>query len=62
MFAGLGTDEEAIVKILAHRNATQRRLIREAYTAAYGEDLLKDMEKEISGDFLVSYCLYMCFS
>ncbi|XP_047966636.1 annexin D7-like [Salvia hispanica] len=51
-FVGLGTDEEAIVKILAHRNATQRRLIREAYTAAYGEDLLKDMEKEISGDFL----------
>ncbi|KAL1568044.1 Annexin D2 [Salvia divinorum] len=51
-FVGLGTDEETIVKILAHRNAGQRRLIREAYAAAYGEDLLKDLEKEISGDFL----------
>lgn len=51
---GLGTDEQIIIKILAHRNAEQRKLIREAYAAAYGEDLLKDLEKELSGDFLVS--------
>ncbi|KAL6554849.1 hypothetical protein OROGR_006107 [Orobanche gracilis] len=51
-FTGLGTDEDTIIRILAHRNETQRNLIREAYAAAYGEDLLKDLEKEISGDFL----------
>lgn len=56
-FLGLGTDEPIIIKILAHRNAEQRKLIREAYAAAYGEDLLKDLEKELSGDFLVSTSL-----
>lgn len=54
VFAGLGTDEDTIIKILAHRNGAQRKLIREAYAAAYGEDLLKDLEKELSGDVLVS--------
>ncbi|KAL0289965.1 UNVERIFIED_CONTAM: Annexin D2 [Sesamum angustifolium] len=51
-FAGWGTDEEGIIGILAHRNGAQRKLIREAYAAAYGEDLLKELEKELSGDFL----------
>ncbi|KAL6526436.1 Annexin D7, partial [Orobanche hederae] len=57
-FTGLGTDEDTIIRILAHRNETQRNLIREAYAAAYGEDLLKDLEKEISGDFLRSVKLW----
>ncbi|KAH6796642.1 annexin 2 [Perilla frutescens var. hirtella] len=57
-FVGLGTDEHAIIKILAHRNGAQRKLIREAYAAAYGEDLLKDLEKEISGDFLCAVLLW----
>lgn len=54
IFVGLGTDEAAVIKILAHRNGAQRKLIREAYAAVNGEDLLKDLEKELSGDFLVS--------
>ncbi|CAA0831843.1 Annexin D2 [Striga hermonthica] len=57
-FTGLGTDEGAIITILAHRNGAQRNLIREAYVAAYGEDLLKDLEKEISGDFLRAVSLW----
>ncbi|KAK4411669.1 Annexin D7 [Sesamum angolense] len=55
---GWGTDEEGIIGILAHRNGAQRKLIREAYAAAYGEDLLKELEKELSGDFLAYHARY----
>ncbi|BAT73386.1 hypothetical protein LR48_Vigan01g026400 [Vigna angularis] len=50
-FQGWGTNEALIISILAHRNAVQRKLIREAYNVAYGEDLLKDLDKELSSDF-----------
>ncbi|KAG8373365.1 hypothetical protein BUALT_Bualt11G0016600 [Buddleja alternifolia] len=50
-FKGWGTNEALIIQILAHRNASQRKLIRDAYSAAYGEDLLKDLQKELSSDF-----------
>ncbi|CAK9166703.1 unnamed protein product [Ilex paraguariensis] len=48
---GWGTNEALIIEILAHRNAAQRKLIRETYAATYGEDLLKDLDKELSSDF-----------
>lgn len=51
--AGLGTDEKAIISILAHRTARQRCSIRQNYVEKYGEDLFKELEKELSGDFLV---------
>ncbi|CAI9780931.1 unnamed protein product [Fraxinus pennsylvanica] len=50
-FAGWGTNEKLIIQILAHRNAAQRKLIRETYAATYGEDLLKDLDSELSNDF-----------
>ncbi|KAL2343055.1 hypothetical protein Fmac_004340 [Flemingia macrophylla] len=50
-FQGWGTNEGLIISILAHRNGAQRKLIREAYAATYGEDLLKDLDKELSSDF-----------
>jgi len=54
IFAGWGTNEALIISILGHRNAVQRKLIREAYNVTYGEDLLKDLDKELSSDFEVS--------
>ncbi|KAK4483617.1 hypothetical protein RD792_010817, partial [Penstemon davidsonii] len=51
ILAGWGTNEALIIEILAHRNAPQRKLIRESYAAAYGEDLLKDLDNELSSDF-----------
>ncbi|KAJ8543711.1 hypothetical protein K7X08_025329 [Anisodus acutangulus] len=51
MFAGWGTNEELIIQILAHRNAAQRKLIRESYATAYSEDLLKDLDAELTSDF-----------
>ncbi|KAE8720589.1 Annexin D2 [Hibiscus syriacus] len=50
-FSGWGTNEQLIIDILAHRNAAQRNSIRKAYHEAYGEDLLKCLEKELTRDF-----------
>ncbi|XP_008455625.2 annexin D2-like isoform X1 [Cucumis melo] len=50
-FQGWGTNEDLIISILAHRNAAQRSLIRNNYAETYGEDLLKELEKELSSDF-----------
>uniref|UniRef100_A0A2N9GBD0 Annexin n=1 Tax=Fagus sylvatica TaxID=28930 RepID=A0A2N9GBD0_FAGSY len=48
---GWGTDEKAIISILGHRNATQRKQIRQAYEELYQEDLVKRLESELTGNF-----------
>ncbi|TMW81262.1 hypothetical protein EJD97_010811 [Solanum chilense] len=48
---GWGTDEKAIISIIGHRNATQKKLIRQAYEELYCEDLVKRLESELSGQF-----------
>ncbi|KAL3514125.1 hypothetical protein ACH5RR_026842 [Cinchona calisaya] len=50
-FAGWGTNEHLIISILAHRNAGQRKAIRHTYAETYGQDLLKDLDKELSSHF-----------
>lgn len=50
-FAGWGTNEELIISILAHRNAAQRKAIRQTYAQTYEEDLLKALDKELTNDF-----------
>ncbi|CAL9229811.1 unnamed protein product [Arabidopsis halleri] len=50
-FKGWGTNEGMIISILAHRNATQRSFIRAVYAANYNKDLLKELDRELSGDF-----------
>ncbi|CAI9301849.1 unnamed protein product [Lactuca saligna] len=50
-FSGWGTDEKLIISILAHRDAEQRKQIRETYAATHNEDLLKSLDKELSNDF-----------
>ncbi|KAK4381157.1 Annexin D2 [Sesamum angolense] len=44
-FAGWGTNEGLIISILGHRNAPQRKLIRQVYAETYGEDLLKVLDR-----------------
>lgn len=48
---GWGTNEKGIIEVIAHRNAEQRRLIKEAYESQYNENLIRRFEKELSGDF-----------
>ncbi|KAF8043049.1 hypothetical protein BT93_A1403 [Corymbia citriodora subsp. variegata] len=50
-FEGWGTDEKAIIWILGHRNASQRRLIRETYQQLYSRSLINSLYSELSGDF-----------
>ncbi|XP_062001291.1 annexin-like protein RJ4 [Rosa rugosa] len=50
-YIGWGTDEKAIICLLGHRNATQRKEIRVVYEQLYQEDIIKRLESELSGDF-----------
>ncbi|CAN1181841.1 Annexin D1 [Linum perenne] len=50
-FSGWGTNEDLIISILAHRNASQRKHIRESYQSIHGEELLKELDKELTSDF-----------
>lgn len=52
---GLGTDEDAVVWILGHRNASQRRKIKDTYQQLYNKSLLDDLHAELSGDFRVIF-------
>ncbi|KAM1556140.1 hypothetical protein PS2_039545 [Malus domestica] len=50
-FDGLGTDEDAVVWILGHRNASQRRKIKDTYQQLYNKSLIDDLHTELSRDF-----------
>ncbi|KAM7535514.1 hypothetical protein Aperf_G00000095697 [Anoplocephala perfoliata] len=49
---GMGTDEDAIIGVLAHRTSLQRQEVAQAYKAQYGTDLIEHLSKELHGDFL----------
>nr|XP_057920993.1 annexin A5a isoform X2 [Doryrhamphus excisus] len=48
---GLGTDEDAILMLLAARSNDQRQQIKAAYKQAYGKDLLSALKSELGGLF-----------
>ncbi|XP_050231321.1 annexin D3 [Mercurialis annua] len=55
---GFGTDEKAIIWILGHRNASQRRKIKETYQEIYKESLVDRLFSELSGDFRKAVILW----
>ena len=48
---GIGTDEAAIIKVIANRTNDQRQKIKLAYKTAYGRDLIDDLKSELRGKF-----------
>lgn len=53
LYSGWGTDEQAVIGILAHRDATQREQIALEYEHKYGESLIQRLQSELTGDFEV---------
>jgi hypothetical protein len=51
-FKGLGTDEAAVVRILAGNSRTDAALVRDRFQQLYGRPLVDALKSEISGDFL----------
>ncbi|XP_012615379.3 annexin A7 isoform X1 [Microcebus murinus] len=47
---GFGTDEQAIVDVVANRSNDQRQKIKAAFKTMYGKDLIKDLKSELSGN------------
>ncbi|TVU20729.1 hypothetical protein EJB05_30324 [Eragrostis curvula] len=50
-FQGWGTDEQAVIAILAHRDANQRKQILLEYEQKCNESLIQRLRSELSGDF-----------
>ena len=48
---GLGTDEKAIIKIIANRTNRERLAMIESFKRQFNRDLIKDLKSETSGKF-----------
>lgn len=48
---GMGTDEKAIIDVLAYRSNEQRQQILVMFKTCFGRDLIKDLKSELSGKF-----------
>lgn len=57
MDVGLGTNEKELILVLGHRNAQQRKEIKETYQKLYNESLIDHLQSELSGDFRVCYVM-----
>ena len=48
---GKSKSEEKIIKLITNRTNAQRQKIKEIYNSLYNSDLIKDLQKELSGHF-----------
>jgi len=48
---GLGTNEEAIIAIIARRSNAQRQELKKQFAQMFGRDLVEELKSELGGDF-----------
>ncbi|XP_068245053.1 annexin-B12-like [Palaemon carinicauda] len=48
---GIGTDENAIIRLLVSHNNLQRTEIKDKYKEMFGQDLIEDLKEELGGHF-----------
>lgn len=48
---GLGTNDDAIIHVVATRCNAQRQELKENFKTLYGRDLIEDIQGELSGDY-----------
>ncbi|KAL4240205.1 hypothetical protein ACF0H5_000999 [Mactra antiquata] len=48
---GFGTDEKAIIDILAYRTNGQRQQIKQMFKTCFGKDLISELKSELGGKF-----------
>jgi annexin A7/11 len=48
---GLGTDEKAIIEVLAHRTNAQRQQIKQQFKQMFGKDLIDELKSELTSHF-----------
>ncbi|OCT86667.1 hypothetical protein XELAEV_18020353mg [Xenopus laevis] len=48
---GAGTDEDAVIDVIANRTLSQRQEIKTAYKTTVGKDLEDDLKSELTGNF-----------
>lgn len=56
---GIGTDEKAIIDVLARRSISQRLDIVKQFKTLFGLDLIAELDSEISGKFF-QVCRALC--
>ncbi|MCO5608786.1 hypothetical protein L7F22_063002 [Adiantum nelumboides] len=58
-FKGLGYDADAVIRILAHRDASQRSQIRTVYKNMFEEDICKRLKRELHHHFEKAMLMWM---
>lgn len=48
---GLGTDEQAVLEVIASHTNSQRQQIKFKYDVLYRKDLVKELDSELGGHF-----------
>jgi flagellar biosynthesis GTPase FlhF len=49
--AGLGTDEDELIRVICHTSVSERQQLKDAYSSMYKADLVDKVRGDTSGDF-----------